>query len=325
MTDTPNDLAAVEQLLAERDAIHGWLTRLDATGAAASDPVRARVRRDYQVRMESLTERLRVHADAVASKLQEDRAEHAELIGRVTAAREALAEAELRHLVGEYDEGRYHAERTRHGSDLETFEVSLSAAAERIQRLEEVHQVVGIGPKVAAGDGVVFLQSVDAAEPPEVTEAPMARSEADPEFAIAIDELAPEEHDRLLAVFEEIDPLPPLTAAASGFAPLSFRPSGHAPVEPARPVAPPLRQNTPPLGMPAETPPRFVRPGDVVAAPPAAQTAADSIFEQDIVAGPRAEPSVPIVGRTLRCGECGAMNRPLEWYCEKCGAELTAL
>jgi hypothetical protein len=29
--------------------------------------------------------------------------------------------------------------------------------------------------------------------------------------------------------------------------------------------------------------------------------------------------------RTLRCGECGAMNRPTEWYCEKCGAELAAL
>lgn len=29
--------------------------------------------------------------------------------------------------------------------------------------------------------------------------------------------------------------------------------------------------------------------------------------------------------RTLRCGECGTMNRPTEWYCEKCGGELAAL
>lgn len=29
--------------------------------------------------------------------------------------------------------------------------------------------------------------------------------------------------------------------------------------------------------------------------------------------------------RTLRCAECGTMNRPTEWYCEKCGGELAAL
>jgi len=29
--------------------------------------------------------------------------------------------------------------------------------------------------------------------------------------------------------------------------------------------------------------------------------------------------------KTLRCAECGAMNYPTEWYCERCGAELAAL
>ena len=29
--------------------------------------------------------------------------------------------------------------------------------------------------------------------------------------------------------------------------------------------------------------------------------------------------------KTLKCGECGTMNRPTEWYCERCGAELAAL
>jgi hypothetical protein len=26
--------------------------------------------------------------------------------------------------------------------------------------------------------------------------------------------------------------------------------------------------------------------------------------------------------KTLRCGECGALNVPTEWYCERCGSEL---
>ena len=28
--------------------------------------------------------------------------------------------------------------------------------------------------------------------------------------------------------------------------------------------------------------------------------------------------------RTLKCQECGWMNYPTEWYCEKCGGELAA-
>ena len=29
--------------------------------------------------------------------------------------------------------------------------------------------------------------------------------------------------------------------------------------------------------------------------------------------------------KTLRCQECGTMNYPTEWYCERCGGELAAL
>ena len=29
--------------------------------------------------------------------------------------------------------------------------------------------------------------------------------------------------------------------------------------------------------------------------------------------------------KTLKCAECGELNRPTEWYCERCGAELASL
>ena len=35
--------------------------------------------------------------------------------------------------------------------------------------------------------------------------------------------------------------------------------------------------------------------------------------------------SPPKGAKTLKCGECGAMNYPTEWYCERCGAELASL
>ncbi len=36
-------------------------------------------------------------------------------------------------------------------------------------------------------------------------------------------------------------------------------------------------------------------------------------------------PSQAAAPKTLKCGECGTLNRPTEWYCERCGAELAAL
>jgi len=27
----------------------------------------------------------------------------------------------------------------------------------------------------------------------------------------------------------------------------------------------------------------------------------------------------------VKCADCGTLNLPTEWYCENCGAELTAL
>jgi len=41
--------------------------------------------------------------------------------------------------------------------------------------------------------------------------------------------------------------------------------------------------------------------------------------------GGKDRPSQQAAPKTLKCGECGTLNRPTEWYCERCGAELAAL
>jgi hypothetical protein len=45
-------------------------------------------------------------------------------------------------------------------------------------------------------------------------------------------------------------------------------------------------------------------------------------------AGPATAPGKPGgagVAKTLKCAECGTLNRPTEWYCERCGAELAGI
>jgi hypothetical protein len=53
------------------------------------------------------------------------------------------------------------------------------------------------------------------------------------------------------------------------------------------------------------------KPGSTVTAP-----------EEKLQVGPVEDPTAK---KTLKCQECGAMNRPTEWYCESCGAELAAI
>lgn len=341
MTDSPEELAAVEQLLAESDALRGWLARLEQAPSAAPDTVRQRVRRDYQQRLDQITAGLRAHADVIESKLSDDRSEYADLDGRATVSREALAEAELRHAVGEYDRERFETEQRRHSSDLETYHLSLSAVGDRIAKLEQIHALVERPPRALA----IEIAPEDVEEVAVVPEV-HTLSAADAEL-VAIADLAPDA-DQALAIFDEAPPEGDGGAAVAGTVdapvpetgPLSFRPTGNG-VEPARPAAPPARprpfESAAPLGIPtADAPPRFVRPGERFVAhppPPAppsrvpepSREATSSFSDEIATAGAAPEVTAMPVGRTLRCGECGAMNRPLEWYCEKCGAELTAV
>ncbi len=45
----------------------------------------------------------------------------------------------------------------------------------------------------------------------------------------------------------------------------------------------------------------------------------------DAPPAPSERKSAPGVAKTLKCGECGTLNRPTEWYCERCGAELAGI
>jgi hypothetical protein len=337
MSDDTQNLAAVEAILTERDALHGWLVRLDAAGDAAPESVRTKVRQDYEQRLDAVTDRLRGHADTIGARLASDRAEHADLAGRARLSRDALAEAELRHAVGEYDSEQFERERGRHTGDLETYDLSLTAVAERIARLEEVQALVQREP----AEGQAPARAPDEAPTAEDAEAPDDDRGDGGEPAREAESAASEsreEEEALLAIFEPVEdeedageedreapPSPP--ARDSG--PLSFIPSGEVPraTPPRSERAMDLRAN--------DQPPRFVRPS-----PSRGSELVDSAesrqrtVQQLDVAGIELDPA-PILPepeiagetgpRTLRCGECGAMNRPLEWYCEKCGAELTAV
>lgn len=352
---TPSsDLSAVNALLEERGALRGWLDGLDARAASVPEAVLSRVRQDYQVRLDQVIDRLREHADAVASRLGADQAERDRLEQQARAAREALAEAELRHAVGEYDADRFEEAQRQHVAALDGYEQQLDALAERIGHLEDVHAAV-TRPAVT---GTVRVQEPTPVSTPDVVPEVIATETVAIESIeletasvdVPADEVPVRDEesleDDLLSIFD-----PPTEAPAAptvpfeeeairfeetaadpkpaGFGPLSFTPNAaeRAPTEPVRPVVPP---RAPPIGMPSpDSSPRFVRPGtergsELVEVPLAPVEAVKVVPDPEPVL-PETTREAETAARTLRCGECGAMNRPLEWYCEKCGAELNAI
>ena len=313
MAKAPNkSTAAIQRLLEERRQYEAWIARIDAAGGAAPSSVRSRVRSDYEARLNAVTEELKVHAEAARLMAAQRREVRRDLQGKETAAAERLAEAELRHAVGEYDESQWTQVHKESLQELVSVREELGAVEEDIAQLEELERLVKTRPPgapaaapapppppvtppgVPAGTNTGTLPRVGSPPRPQVT-AQTAATARDgqkndaakaPEKPAMIDELA-----FLKSVTDDDkrgigSPTPTIRRSGAQFqpvepAPASSRPATPAPTNPA----------------PAPTP---------MAATPANNDEPEPV-------------------RTLKCRECGTMNLPTEWYCESCGAELAAL
>jgi hypothetical protein len=170
--------AAIERLLEERRQYEAWLARINAAGDAAPEHVRVRVRADYEARLQAVTEELKAHADAGRQLVAQRKESVLELQRKEKAAAERLAETELRHAVGEYDESQWTQVHKDALAELLAVREELQGAARDIEKLEELDSMVRskpgprVGPppkpharpderkKVAPVDELAFLKSV---------------------------------------------------------------------------------------------------------------------------------------------------------------------
>jgi hypothetical protein len=99
---------------------------------------------------------------------------------------------------------------------------------------------------------------------------------------------------------------------------------GAAAAPPAPAPAPAAQPAAPPPSPLREEPPKSPLEGVVPSARPSNLTPplASNVGNTPITL--RASGAIS-QSKTLKCTECGAMNYPTEWYCERCGAELAAL
>ncbi len=361
----------IDRLLQDRAQFVSWLTRLNSSSDSPAVPeaVRGRVRADYERRLTAVVEELRGHTSTLEGQVEGLSARRDELVVREREQQEQLSEAEIRHLVGEYDEGRWG------GIRAELMKVILSVREELGNTTQEIDRLTDVLSTIRA-------PLMPPAPPPIVIPAPVPPPVAvsAPRPVIMPELILPEP---VLIVPEPVTPPPP----PEPIRPAAVAPTPTAPVGgteiPFRPVTPrsqpqlqpkvaPKKEEAPsrtlwfPSGKPTEaggdkldelaflksvtgseapaapasvpTPkPRasggFIRQAEPIAPPPPApepviQRAAPPAATTQPTVAPVAEPKDRSSGagqKTLKCGECGTLNRPTEWYCERCGAELAAL
>jgi len=142
--------AAIERLLEERRQYEAWLARIKATAGSVSDDVRTRVKADYEARLKAVMEELTSHADAARQLVAQRKETLRELQKKEKAAAERLAETELRHEVGEYDEVQWAQVHKDALADLGAVRDELMGIERDITRLVELDTLVKAKPTPAS-------------------------------------------------------------------------------------------------------------------------------------------------------------------------------
>jgi hypothetical protein len=319
----PRDTALdeVRHLVAERQRYDGWLTALEARRHDTPARVLARVHDDYQARRTEVVARLQAHV----AGLEQRAAALYETVSRLEAEAATLdeerIEAHLRTLVGEFDPGRWEVLQ----QDVEGRLAQLAdQRTEAAVRLEEARDLLAR----ARGDAPAGTSEPSwLADPVVPAVPPVPAIPATPEAP------APPVAPSIAAVpgplFEGV---PDRAEAGSLSVPGDAgRPLGGRPGSPLPSVA----DDDEVERALASLDERFPTPERL----PMADRTQGAVVPD----GPEGTPQVPSVpfddlafvrslgeapatdGRkSLRCGECGTMNLPTEWYCERCGGELAA-
>ena len=308
MPRTSKSTMVIERLLEERRQYEAWIARVNRAEDATPEAVRARVRADYEARLKAVTEELKAHVDAARQTIEQKQHFRAELQRKETQAAEKLAETELRHAVGEYDDAQWSQSHKDVLAELVAVREELQAVEADIAKLEEVEAIVRASPKPAPKPAAA----------PAPTPAPSPAPAGAPTFGPSS------------KPFRAVVPGAPAPSAPP---PAAAVPVAAAPVPAAPPAPPPAPAPSP---RPHLDELAFIKSvtEDEKGGGPSARRASGAQYQPAIPEVGLASPTPvaaptpatnPDEPRTLKCKECGTMNLPTEWYCEQCGAELAAL
>jgi hypothetical protein len=337
MTDSNSSLNEVPALLEERRRYEGWLTALDARRDSTPAHVFERVLTDYRGRLERVANQLATHRQAIEDERASVQSRITLLDAEERIRRDERAELELRAHVGELGESdaavAFHAvdqviqqlagERGGLDGRVRELDEMLDGSAPRTMGSNDATGAVGDPPVVASGTAEAQTEARPAGETdPEVNEPALSQPQdvADEPNAEQRDERATTSFAAPQTPSGSFDELAFLDAVVGNGG------NGPSSAQSADPMRPSLSDD--PIGLRDDPESDSLLVGLDTSRTASSQSPEDGPLAANVTA------NNPIVLRatgateqtkTLKCNDCGAMNYPTEWYCERCGAELAAL
>ena len=310
MTDSNRSASELPALLEERRKFEGWLAALEARRESTPQHVFDRVKADYQSRMRQVEDRLAAHRQSIEDERTSLESRRSLLEAEEQLRRDERAELELRAHVGELAEKDSAAAFRAVDDALGEMSVEKESLTKRITELDAL-----LGLRAEA------QPTASAAEEPKPDPAPAEPAAAEAAEAGGLTAEA-SAGDGLVEIEKEEDPVPviagepepqivkdPMHTPGGSFDELAFL-TDVVGLDDAKGKGETGREEQPASIL------------DGIAGATDRAPLASNVGNTPIMlrSSSVAEPS-----KTLKCTECGAMNYPTEWYCERCGAELAAL
>lgn len=231
--------AVIERLLEERRQYESWIARLSAAEDATPANVRERVKADYEARLDAVLEELKSHAESARQTIEQKQHFRLELKKKERLASEKVAETELRHAVGEYDETAWSQVHKDAMAELVTLREELQAVEADIEKLQELDTLVRAGPRTPAPE-----RGTPKETPP--TTQPRGRGTPDPSDELAFIKSVTEDEKGSTpspkrasgAQYQPVIPMTPMTSQQAPAPPSTALPTppADADVEDPRPL-----------------------------------------------------------------------------------------
>ena len=294
----------VESLLEERRKYEQWLSQLESRKASTAPHVFSRVHQDYLSRLGETQSKLAAESGMVQTLVADLSTSLQSHEQQISAKQDERAEAELRSAVGEYSEGDWDKLR----GSLDTTITTLTGARDAIAKEHDTLRallneatapspatpMVSVAPPASAAPSIAEAPSGGAPRRPAAdgprtdmsTPAPAQRKNEVDELAFLRSVLGRSTPYTNTGQQAAVNSAPAGAAAPKDASPKRETPAGRGASAATAPKPEPQEEFRTGLGLPT----------------------------------PRASEAV----KTLKCQECGTMNFPTEWYCERCGGELSA-
>jgi hypothetical protein len=313
-------LENVAALILERQRIENWLATLDARKASTPDHVYQRVRGDYANRLKAITEQLLARSTALKSHVDQITARLTQFTTEAQRLKDVRAESELRMQVGELSVADWNTKARECDEGIARLtEAQTQARALLAQAREVLTMVTGQATAAATSSSTSSPRVSRPVNLNQISGNRVPTPSSPPKATPNVDELA-----FLNSVVGNQPPgIQHQTPAA--------QPPSPAPIELESEGAPDLAESL--LNRVNQRSGENLREdGDAdsllkgVGTPKPGNTqnplAANVTESNPIVLKPQGGAERH---KTLKCQECGTMNYPTEWYCERCGAELAAV